>query len=270
MIRTLDITEIFGDSEISYYLEHQFNGFSFNNSEIDFSDIEDFIKTRAVSRELAGMVNRYANALVAGDYDYYLTTDEILDISKNIEPELNKLFNHQMTEDEHEQLAGRLSDIMGFEGISVYEIIFGTTIERVAPYLAISPYLLLVAGLLCIITLCVILLLNSNKITDAFPYIGVPIILSGFAFNTVCMIFGFFPELFDHTVYQLSRFAFGFVGLYSIELAWALAEGFVSLVMWHGVALIAIGTLLTLASLNQTHQLLKSLFTKKRDASPSS
>jgi len=241
IIRNTDISWFTEDPRVPYYIEHQLSGLPFHETEISVADVEDFIKTRAVSRGISSVIDRYAGALAKGNYDYYLTTDEIFDISKSIEPELNDLFSHQMTDDDHERLARTMDDIVGFRGLSVGDILYdaGPDIERTIPFLAFSPYLLVIAGLLGVITLCIIFLHHSKKISGAFLYAGIAFTLSGLVFLTVWVIYDFDPQLYIYALYALVLFT----GEFAWGLAGGLAEGLVSIVMWYGIGLTSAGVL---------------------------
>jgi len=241
IIRNTDISWFIEDPRVPYYIEHQLSGLPFHETEVGVSAVEDFVKTRAVSRGIGSVIDRYAGALAKRNYDYYLTTDEIFDISKSIEPELNDLFNHRMTDDDHEYLARILSDIIGFSGLTVGEILYdaGPDIQKAIPYLALSPYLFIITGLLGVITLCVIFLYHNKKISGAFFYTGIAFTLSGLVFLTVRLIFENDPLLFVNALHALVLFT----GDFAWGLAGCLAEGFVSLVMWCGLAFASAGVL---------------------------
>ena len=245
VIRNMDISWFTNDPRVPYYIEHQLSGLPFHDTEVSISAVEDFIKTRAVSREINGVIKRYIGALVKGDHDYYLTTDEIFDITKRIEPELNALLDHQMTDDDHERLAGIVDDIVGFRGLSVGDIMYdaGPGIQKAIPYLAISPYLLVIAGLFGVITLCVIFLHHSKKISGAFLYAGIAFMLSGLMFLTVRVIIGYNPTSFGNMITTLMSFA----GAYTWVLAGVLADGLVSLIIRYGVVLTLAGALFVAA-----------------------
>jgi len=241
IIRNMDITWFTNDPRVPYYIEHQLSGLPFHDTEVSMSAVEDFLKTRAVSREISGVIIRYTGALIKGDIDYYLTTDEIFDITKRIEPELNALLNHRMTDDDHIRLAGILDDIVGFRGLTVGDITYdaGPGIQKAIPYLKIYPYLTVVAGLFCVITLCLIVLYHSKKISGAFLYAGAAFMLSGLVFLTVRTIIGNSPSSFSNTIETHIVFA----GDYAWVLAWVLTEGFESLIMRYGIVLTLAGAL---------------------------
>jgi hypothetical protein len=222
IIRNTDILEILDDTEISYYIVHQLNGLPFNDSELDFSDVEEFIRSDAVSNEIGDVVDRYARALARGDFDYHLTTDDILDISKNLEPELQDLFDHHMTEADHEHFARTLDDIVDFEGFSVGGVIDEIGIDGAIPFISVSHYLLWGVGILCVVLLLLIFLHHRGRFADAFKNAGIPIMLSGFVFLAVWLVFDVYPQMFGDTVYNLARFTGGLTYLimrYGITLA---------------------------------------------------
>jgi len=213
IIRNTDIEEILSDTEIAYYLVSQLNSLPFHETEIDLSDIEHFIRTDAVSNEIGNVATDFARALNNNDLGYHLTTENMLVIVQNLEPELNDLFGHQMTEEDNILLARTLDDILDLEGLTVGGIIYDVGLDTNVPRLLLSPYLLFGAGLLILITLCVIFLLNLGKTSKAFLISGTPIILSGFLYLLTGVIFSTFPDLLSGRLHTLSRYTVGVMHL---------------------------------------------------------
>lgn len=211
IIRNMDISGIFYETDISYYIVHQLNGLPFNEAEITFSDIEEFIKTDAASREVGNVVYRYIRAYAEGNLDYYLSAGEIYVISRNLEPELYDLFNHHMTDADFRNLANTLVDIMDFRGMSVGNIVYdyGIDINTAIPFLLISPYLLWGTAILCLIAILFIFFVQSKKIAYAFLFTGIPLALSGLLVLTAGILLGYFPALLGDTLYSISGFTWG-------------------------------------------------------------
>ena len=209
IIRQLNITGMIEDTDISYYILSQLDGLPFHDSEILLSDVEDFIKSDAVTDEIIGVLNGYARAFSRGDLDYYLTTDDIYDILQNLEPELYVLFNHHMTDADNEHFARTIDDILGFRGLTVGGIIYDSGIDSTIPFLLVSNSLLWGVALLCFITLLAILFHHKRRAAAAFLFAGIPIILSGLVYLAAGVIFGYYPQLLGYTLYSLARLAVG-------------------------------------------------------------
>ena len=228
IVKHTDLYWIIHETEISHYLLFQLNGLHFHDTEIDLMDVDEFIKIDAVSREIGGVVDGYARAFLAGDLDYYLTTDEIYIISTNLEPELNSLFNYHMTDTDHKHFAQTLDDIMNFRALTVGGIIEDVGIENAITYFRIYTYLVWVVGLFWAVIIFLIFYRQKKKIADAFLLVGIPVALTGLIFLAVWLLFDIFPWIFNNfTLYFLARSAGGLLYLF----------------MWHGFAFVAVGVL---------------------------
>jgi len=213
IIRNTDISEIIGETDIAYYLVHQLNSLPFNDAQISLSDVEGFIKTDAVSEEIGNIFSDFASALNNGDFEYHLTTDNVLGIVKNLEPELQDLFDHRMTETDNIILARTLDDILDFQGLTVGGIIYDFGIDTFVPRLLLSPYLLWGTGILIVLTLCFIILLNIRKIHNAFLQSGIPVALSGFAYLITGLVLDAYSGMSGGTLQNLSRLVAGVIPL---------------------------------------------------------
>jgi len=213
IVRNTDITGIFDDTDIGYYMEYQLHYLPFNNSSIWLANIEVFLRSDAVSNEVGIIAERYARALSAGNLDYYLTTDEILDILENLGPELNELFDHHMTQEDNVILADTLDDILDLESLTVGGIIEDLGIGTTIPYLLVSPYLLWGVGLICFGMLFIIFYYCRRKIANAFLIAGIPILLTGFIYLAGGIVLDTHPELLGGRLYNLARMAAGAAGI---------------------------------------------------------
>jgi len=234
IIRNTDIYEILEDTELAYYLVHQLNSLPFHDTEIELSDIEAFIQTEAVSNEIGGILNEYARAFNNNDLDFHLTADDVLGIVHNLEPELQDLFDHHLTEADNIIITRTLDDILDFNGLTISGIMYDAGIDIMVPRLLISPLMLWGVGILILVTLCLIFLLNTKTIPNAFLLSGIPMILSGLLYLTTGVIFGTYPDLLSGTLHSLSRYT----------------AGVMHLVIRYGVVLSALGVTLIVICIN--------------------
>jgi hypothetical protein len=238
IIRNIEIAEILDGTEYSYYLVHQINGLPFHDAQVSIYDIEEFIKSDAVSREIGGVMDGYLRAFAQGDLDYYLTADEIIRISRSLEPEFNDLFDHRMTEADHERLARTIDDIVDFRGLRVGDIIddigidIDTYIDTTILYLLVSSYLLWGVGFLCVLTLGLIFLHHRRRVADAFRFAGIPIMLSGLLYLITGVVLGSYQELPGDALHSFA----------------GLTGGLADLVIRHGVVFAAAGLLSVIIS----------------------
>jgi len=232
VIRNTEIAEILYGTELSHYIQYQLYSLPFNETWFELSDVEGFIRSDAVSNEIGNVAGAYVDAIIRGDLDYHLTTGDIVLIMQNLEPELSHLFEHQLTQADYEHLAVILDDIIDFKGFSVGYVIEEVGIDIKLIRLAVSPFLLWGAGILCAITLLFTFLLHWRRIPDALLFTGFPIMLSGLVCFAAGVISAFYPHLLGDTLSGLLRYA----------------HGLTLLIVWHGIAFTAAGILTVAAS----------------------
>jgi len=229
----LGILEESGFAEHSYYITNQLNGLYFHDTELTLEDIEEFIQRDTVSNEIGGVIDGYARAFVVGDLDYFITTDELADIARNIEPELNELFHVRLTDDEIEYLAEAIDDIIDFEGFSVGYIIEDFELDMTIPNLFLGSSLRWAFGLFSVALLLIIFILRRGNIADALLGVGMPIIISGILAFICGLTMSAYPQFFGETFYALSRFI----------------DGPIYLMTQHGFAFAAAGATLIVVSI---------------------
>jgi hypothetical protein len=130
-----------------------------------------------------------------------------------------------MTQADREHFARTLDDIMDFRGWSVDGIIEEFELEDIVPYLRISIYLMLAAGLLCIITAILMFIHFKKSFAATLLYTGIPITLTGLIFLITWAIFGIDPYIFGTTLHNISIYT----------------AGLVYLIKCHGIVITAVG-----------------------------
>jgi len=206
----IDFSGIMNDTEMSHYIVNQINGLDFHDSEVNFYDIEEFLMTDAVSDELGVVIGGFAKAFTEGNLDHHLTVDDIADIAKSLEPELEDLFGHKITEEQYLHIAETLDDIVDFSSYTVGGIMEDVVeVDMAIPFIFFSPYLLWGTGILCILLLLIIFFRRRAYIADALLAVGIPIIIPG----SICLLLAFYagsyPQTFGETFVSLSRFLSG-------------------------------------------------------------
>ena len=231
VIMNTEITEIFDDTDFAYYIVSQLESLPFHDTEISLSDVESFLQSRAVANEISVVAGRYTRAFTRGDMDYYLTTDDIFEIAQNMDEQLYDLFNHNLTEDDYRLFAQRIDDIMDFGGLTVGDIVYDIGndfgIGSTMLYLVVSPFLLVITGIICAVILVLMYMRSRGKGVNAFLSACIPISLSGFVYLVAGVVLGYFPHLLGDRLYRFARFA----------------DGVAVLVIRYGLGLIGIGLL---------------------------
>jgi len=224
-------TDVYGlllsatDSEdYQYYIEHQINSLHFNEQELELFDVAVFIQRETVSNEIGGIVDEYATALVLGNLDHHVTTDDIIRVARNLEPDLNELFDHRMTDADYEHLAATLDDIMDFDSLSVSGLMEDLDMDLTIPFTIISPVLFWSVGGLCLLLLIIIFIIRKHNTAEASLAVGIPITISGLlAFlagtlisaypGVLCSAAQRFSNYLDRPVYLLTQYGFIFAAI---------------------------------------------------------
>jgi len=192
------------DYHNEYYIWYQINGLYFNETHVTYDDLEVFIKSDAVSEEIGNMLDGYVRALAAGDFDHHITTGDVIIALENIKPELNDLFDHQMTDENIESLAGVLNDILDFDTMSISGMMDELDIELPVPHFLISTNLLVAAGIISLIMLGLIIFLYRKDLPGGFLYAGIPIASAGLIAFISAVWLNAFSESLSQTVHRLA------------------------------------------------------------------
>jgi hypothetical protein len=240
IIKRIDISAIIGDSDFSYYILRQLNGLPFTETRVRFPDLEEFVKTDAVANEISGVIKDYSIALARGNLDYYLTTEKMVSIMQNIEPELHELLDHHMTEADKEHMARVIDDVIGFSAFTVGDVILDADnfgIDSKILYLFMTPYLLWGVGTICIAIFLIIFWINRSKFENIFLFGGIPIALSGLLFVTIAMALRYYMHVLPDIVnIPFTRYAYT-----------GITDGVTHLLLSHGIAFAIAGIVFVIA-----------------------
>jgi len=217
VVRNADVVGILegvGVDEHSYYFINQLNGLHFHDTEVSIDDVDEFIRSPAVSDEIGAVLGGFAWAFANGNLDYHISRDDVIDAAKNIEPELSSLFDHQMTEDDFDNFALMLDDVLDFETLTVGGILDeleanDVHLDLTLPQVIISPFLLIGVGVICVVLLAFIIIRGRYKLTSAVITAGIPVVLAGL----VCFLLGSYiassPESLGESISRIARYLDG-------------------------------------------------------------
>jgi len=236
VLRTLGVGHIIRNTDIIYYMEDalvdehtyyivdQVNNLPFNNNEVTLEDVEDFIKNEAVSNEIGSIVDGYANAFIMGNHDHHVTTDDIVEMARNLEPEFRDFFDHRMTDSDFDQLAMTLDDILDFDSLTVNGLMEDFDVDLSIPLILISPTLLWSVGILCLLLLATIYVIRKGNPADASLAVGIALTISGLIAFVGGVFVGANPGVLGETAeryywyleepaHQVSQFGFAFAAV---------------------------------------------------------
>lgn len=229
----VEILEVVAVGEHSYYIVDQINALPFHNAHVTLYDIDYFIRTDAVSNEIGLILGAYAAAFAAGNLDHHITADDLVASTRGLDPELQELFDHHMTDADHEALAMRLDDIIDFSSLSVSGLMYDYDMGMTIPRMFLSSSFLWTIGLISALFLMIIFLIRIRSVPDAMIAVGVPIALAGGIMYGIGLLLGSVPALFGYTAQRILSFL----------------NGPVHLIMQYGLTFAIVGIVVVLVSL---------------------
>ena len=227
VIRHTDVYVVLSDmfeGDYTYYIVNQVNGLGFHDEEITLQDVAVFIRTESVADEIGTIVDGYAAALIAGNHDHHVTVDEIMQMTRNLEPEFQEFFNYQMTEDDREHLAMTLDDVLDFDSLTIETIMDDYDIDLTIPLILISPLLLWSVGILCLLLSATIFVIRRGSPADGALAVGIAFTISGLIAFVAGIVVGTNPGVLGETaeryfwyleypVHLISQYGFFFAAI---------------------------------------------------------
>ena len=203
-IQNVDVTRLLEDAGMSYMAVDVVNRLPFVENYVDLSDIDKFMRNETVSHEIGRVMDGYLAAFAEGDLDHHITQDEVLNIVRNLSPELSYLFGHEMSSADYDLITEILDEAVDLSGFSVGNMLSDINIDAEIPQFFMSGNLLIVVGVLCLLTVFLMILHHRKRFSDVFKNAGFPILLSGI----ICFMLGFiatsFTQVLDVILYGMS------------------------------------------------------------------
>jgi len=235
IIRNTDILHYLEDFAVEghdYYIVDQINNMPFSNSEVTLVDIEDFIKTEAVTDSINSIIENYAQAFAMGNLEHHVTVAEVAGIAHNLNEEISEFFGHDMTDEDIEQLAERLDDLLDFNSMTIDGLMEDFDVDMSVPLMLLSPALRWLVGTLCVILLTASFAIRLSSLPHAFCAVGIPITVAGLisffigmyfdaATHTPGSTFERFEQFLEEPITQIMQYGFMFaaVGILTIIIA---------------------------------------------------
>jgi len=228
-----NVTQALEDTSFGKAVIEGLNESELISVDVDANIVNDFLNRENVSDELGKVAEGYAQAFAGGDYDYYLSTGEIAEVIKAIEPDIVEEFGADFSDVDYDVIAENVNEYVDFSGLSIGKAMDATGLDPVLPYVLFSDYPLMVASLLGALSIFDIFLLHRKRIRTAFPAAGVPVALSGVVCCLAGLLLGPYSSVFGGGAvsYVLSLIA-GVVNLLMVYGLICIAAGGVSLIVY--------------------------------------
>jgi len=215
-----DVAWVLEETEIGDVVVEGLNQSDYIDIDIDIDDIRAFLERENVASEFGYMAEKYARAIAEGDFEYYLTSKEIIAFIKAISPDIKEEFGATLSSEDYDVIADSINDYVDLKDFRVETVLEQASVDVAVPHAFFSSNLLIIVALLFALSVFNIVLLNRKRIGNTLLITGIPITLSGLVFVTLCALLGPFSGFFSGSD------AFGFIGLASGMTVFMLIPGF--------------------------------------------
>ena len=177
---------------------------------VDADSINSFLKRRNVRLEASKVLDGYIAAIMEGDFDYYLSSRDVVNFVKAISADIYDEFDITLTNDDYDEIANSLTRERLRE-YSAGKLLAQTDVDFAAPYVLLSAYPLIIAVIICALLIADIFILLREKFELAFVFVGVPVAISGLIFIIAGLLMGpFTGTLGSGSLYGAAILAGGF------------------------------------------------------------
>ena len=231
VIQNTDIAGVLVETGMSGEIVNQLNALPFVEGRIDIYDVDAFIRNEVVSQEISRALGDYLSAFADGNLDHHITQSDVLRITRNIEPELSHMFDHEMTDADHERLSRALDEAVDFSELTIGNLLDEVELDLRIPQIAIAGNLIFLVGILCLVTVLLMVLHHRRSISDVLKNAGIPILLSGILCFLLGVIVSSYTQMFGAVFYRMS----------------GLLSGPISLIITYGLYAAGLGAVLIIA-----------------------
>jgi hypothetical protein len=233
VVEAMNVSQIVADAGINDELIEEINASVSGDLEIDRELVEEFLQRENVSAQLDRVAGEFVTAIAEGDFDFFLSSEDIVDILRDIEDDIYEEFDYRLLEEDIDAIVETLNEQGNLEELSVGRILEEAGIDTEAvfsPTLLFSAVPLVITGILGGMILLGIFMLNLKRLKAAFLCTGIMFTAAGL----ICMIAPLLSNLFGG--------AFGHIDIVTGMLELMLFPGAVCL--GFGVAVIVVSFIL--------------------------
>ena len=200
IVEQADISLIAEEAGLDEEIINEINDTISNHIQVDIDSVKDFLRRDTVSAEVAKVAERYAAAFVDGDFDYHMTSREIISFIRSIAPDIRDEFDYRLTNEDYDAISEALREEVDLRDFRVGRLLEDAGVENFAmPFILLSVYPLIIVGILCIIFISDIFLVNRRKVRSALLISGIPLALSGLIFTAAGVFFNSIAGLFGNS-----------------------------------------------------------------------
>jgi len=212
-----DYTDFYEDGDFDDF--YDINDYANIDALWDFDDFDRddiLVITELLQREdIAAEINRFAgmyiHALTEGNFDFYLTSSDIVDFIESISPELLDEFGIAFTSEDLELVQETIDAHVELSEFRISRVLEEADVDISVPLVFFSSYPLIIFGILTALFIVDSLLLHRKRILPALILIGLPLIFSGLLYAVSGIFFSQYAKALSFLTELSDEFALGFV-----------------------------------------------------------
>jgi len=231
VVENADVTWILEETDLGDIIVNELNASEFISISLDIDNINSFLKRENVSAEVGKVAGKYAKAISDGNYDYYLSSKEIISFIKAVSPDISEEFHTNLTDADYDLIADSINKQVDLREFSVGKIFDDADMNAAVPYMLLSVYPLIVIVLLGILSVLNTYLLHRKRIRTAFLCVGIPFALSGLICFVAGLLLGPYSGVFAGSgLHGIAQMIIGVVDMLFLPALVYAAIGLISLV----------------------------------------
>jgi len=229
-VKKADITWLLEETDIGNVIIDGLNASSLIKIEVDASVINRFLRRENVATEVGRVAEGYARAIAEANYDYYMSSRDITNFLRAVAPDIHDEFGIDLTDADYGVISDSVNNYVDLRDYSIGKLLGNTGMDAATPYMLLSVYPLIIAGLLGILVLFDIFLVHRKRIRTAFLFTGISLALSGVICFLAAMLFGPYSGLFSSSsFYGIVKMIVGVASSLAIPGLICLATGVISI-----------------------------------------
>jgi uncharacterized repeat protein (TIGR02543 family) len=178
-VREIDPVWVIEDMGLQGVVAEYLNDIPHFHPVFNASGVEEFLKRDAVVNELDNIVDGYLSAFFIGDLNHHVTYDDVMAITRRLEPDIYEQFGIELTNEYYWILSITLDRAELYESLTIGHIIEVASIDISYLDYLYSAYLLAALGTLCILFIFNVFIVHWKSIAGSFLVVGIPLSLAG-------------------------------------------------------------------------------------------
>jgi hypothetical protein len=194
-IARTDVTQLLEETKVNETIVEAIGETELSNN-LDMEGLREFMQRSNVEGEVSKAAEQYLTAIATGNLDYYMSSEDIVEMVKAVAPDIIEEFAYELTDENYDSLAEYLTTSVELEDFRMEKILDNAGVTIALPQVLLSVYPLLAAVFLFLLLVLAIFLLHRKQVRKAFSTIGIVLASAGFVYLLASLFLGVFSRSF--------------------------------------------------------------------------